>query len=65
MDDGMPCRGAVGGGQGVVHNGLLLDHPQKSVVRAPFLMQPTPACQFERAPSWFKVPAVAITALEG
>lgn len=24
-------------GRGVVHNGLLLDHPQKSVVRAPFI----------------------------
>jgi acyl-CoA reductase-like NAD-dependent aldehyde dehydrogenase len=24
-------------GRGVVHNGLLLDHPQKSVVRAPFV----------------------------
>ena len=30
-------------GQGVVHNGLLLDHPQKSIVRAPFIMKPTPA----------------------
>ncbi|MFT5457310.1 MAG: hypothetical protein ACI9K2_003803 [Myxococcota bacterium] len=71
---------AIESGQGVVHNGLLVDHPQKSVVRAPFLMQPTPAwftdhknnvalgkrmTQFERAPSWFKVPGVAITALKG
>jgi len=67
-------------GQGVVHNGLLLDHPQKSVVRAPFVMQPTPAwftdhqnnlglgrrmVQFERAPSWFGVPGVAMQALKG
>lgn len=67
-------------GQGVVHNGLLLDHPQKSVVRAPFVMQPTPAwftdhknnlalgrkmTAFEAAPSWLKVPGVALTALKG
>lgn len=67
-------------GQGFVHNGLLVDHPQKSVVRAPFVMKPTPAwftdhknnialgrimTSFEAAPSWFKVPAVAITALKG
>ncbi|MCB9681221.1 MAG: aldehyde dehydrogenase family protein [Alphaproteobacteria bacterium] len=67
-------------GKGVVHNGLLLDHPQKSVVRAPFVMAPTPAwftdhknnlalgrimTRFEAAPSWFKVPGVAMTALKG
>lgn len=67
-------------GIGVVHNGLLLDHPQKSIVRAPFLMKPTPAwftdhqnnlelgrkmTAFEAAPSWFKVPGVAATALKG
>jgi hypothetical protein len=67
-------------GQGVVHNGLLLDHPQKSVVRAPFLMKPTPAwftdhknnvalgslmTRFEGAPSWLSVPKVALTALKG
>jgi hypothetical protein len=67
-------------GQGVVHNGLLLDHPQKSVVRAPFVMSPTPAwftdhknnlalgrtmTHFEGKPSWLKVPGVALTALKG
>jgi len=67
-------------GQGVVHNGLLLDHPQKSVVRAPFLSKPIPAyftdhrnnlalgqvmTQFEAKPSWFKVPKVAMTAMKG
>jgi hypothetical protein len=67
-------------GKGVVHNGLLLDHPQKSVVRAPWIMQPTPAwftdhknnlelgrlmTQFEAAPSWFKVPRVAFNAFKG
>jgi len=67
-------------GQGVVHNGLLLDHPQKSVVRAPFVMAPTPAwftdhknnvalgrkmTRFEGSPSWFGVPGVALTAFKG
>ncbi len=67
-------------GQGVVHNGLLVDHPQKSVVRAPFIMKPTPAwftdhknslalgrvvTRFEAAPRWWKIPSVALTALKG
>ncbi len=67
-------------GQGVVHNGLLLDHPQKSVVRAPFVIKPTPAwftdhknnlalgrilTKFEGNPGWLKVPGVALTALKG
>jgi acyl-CoA reductase-like NAD-dependent aldehyde dehydrogenase len=67
-------------GQGVVHNGLLLDHPQKSVVRAPFIASPKPAwftnhknnvalgrlmTQFEAAPGWLKVPKVAINAFKG
>ncbi len=67
-------------GQGVVHNGLLIDHPQKSVVRAPFMMTPTPAwftdhqnnlelgrlmTEFEAAPSVLKVPRVALAAFKG
>ena len=67
-------------GQGVVHNGLLIDYPEKSVVRAPFVMKPTPAwftdhrnnvalgklmTAFEQNPSWFKLPAVALAALKG
>ena len=67
-------------GQGVVHNGLLLDHPQKSVVRAPFLMKPTPAwftdhrnnlalgrkmTAFEASPSWLKIPGIAAAAFKG
>jgi len=66
-------------GQGVVHNGLLLDHPQKSVVRTPFMMNPIPAwftdhknvialgqvmTRFEAAPGWLKIPGVALTALK-
>lgn len=67
-------------GQGVVHNGLLLDHPEKSVLRAPFVMKPTPAwftdhknnlalgrkmVQFELSPSWLSVPGVAMQAFKG
>lgn len=67
-------------GQGVVHNGLLLDHPQKSVVEVPFVMQPTPAwftdhknnlqlgqrlVKFEYSPSWLKVPGIALAAFKG
>jgi len=67
-------------GQGVVHNGLLLDHPQKSVVRSPFVISPTPAwftdhknnlelgrklVAFERSPSWLAVPGVAFQAFKG
>ena len=32
----------VGSGIGVVHNAFLFDHPQKSVVRAPFRIRPKP-----------------------
>lgn len=34
-------------GAGVVHNTYLLDHPQKSVIRAPFRIKPTPAWFFD------------------
>jgi acyl-CoA reductase-like NAD-dependent aldehyde dehydrogenase len=34
-------------GAGVVHNALLFDHPQKSVLRAPFRIRPTPAWFFD------------------
>lgn len=67
-------------GTGVVHNGLLLDHPEKSVVRAPFRMRPTPAwfpnhrnlkelasrlVAMEEAPSWLRLPPVVLAALKG
>jgi hypothetical protein len=54
-------------GSGVVHNAFLFDHPEKSVVRAPFRIRPTPAwfsdhknlrelgkrlVAFEAKPSW-------------
>ena len=67
-------------GRGVVHNGLLLDHPQRSVVRQPFTQMPVPAyftdrsstyelgrkmTRFEHAPSLLKIPSVALTAFKG
>ncbi len=33
---------AIGSGRGVVHNSYLLDHPEKSVLRAPFRIWPKP-----------------------
>jgi hypothetical protein len=32
----------VRSGRGVVHNAMLFDHPQKSIVRGPFRLRPTP-----------------------
>lgn len=67
-------------GRGVVHNSFLLDHPQKSVLRAPFKIMPTPAwfadhknstqlgrrmTQFEANPSVFRLPSVIAAALKG
>ncbi|MEO1131433.1 MAG: NAD-dependent aldehyde dehydrogenase, partial [Cyanobacteria bacterium J06639_1] len=67
-------------GRGVVHNAFLFDHPQKSVVRAPFRISPLPLwfaghrtlrslapklVNFEAAPTWYKVPAVIWDALRG
>jgi acyl-CoA reductase-like NAD-dependent aldehyde dehydrogenase len=67
-------------GAGVVHNALFLDHPQKSVVRAPFRIRPTPVwfadhktlaavgpriTRFEASPSWGKLMSVAFAALRG
>jgi hypothetical protein len=67
-------------GRGVVHNALLLDHPQKSIVRAPFRIDPTPAwftdhktchklgpalCRFEAAPSFVHLVPVILQALRG
>lgn len=67
----------IGSGIGVVHNTMLLDHPQKSVIEAPFIIKPTPAwftdgknlpalgrklVGYEHSPSWLRVPGVAIAA---
>ena len=67
-------------GTGVVHNAFLFDHPEKSVVRAPFRMAPTPPwfsdhknllqlgqrlVAFEAMPSWRAFLGVVRAALRG
>jgi acyl-CoA reductase-like NAD-dependent aldehyde dehydrogenase len=67
-------------GSGVVHNAYLFDHPEKTVVRAPFRIRPTPAwfwtnastveigrrlVRYETAPTWGNVASVAAAALRG
>lgn len=70
----------VGSGMGIMHNTLLLDHPLKSVIRAPFVISPTPAwfCShknlvglgkkltaFEFNPSWIRFLGVIAQAIRG
>lgn len=67
-------------GRGFVHNGYLLDHPQKSVLRAPFKIAPKPAwfadntntvqlgermTRMEAWPSLLRLPSVIVAALKG
>lgn len=67
-------------GTGVVHNSFLFDHPQKSVLYAPFRISPKPAWfadhknlanlgeklfAFEQAPSWGRFASVAAAGLKG
>lgn len=67
-------------GRGVVHNTYLFDHVQKTILRAPFRMNPTPAwfadhktqdklgralLEFEGSGSIAKVPPVIFAALRG
>ncbi|HEU5229232.1 MAG TPA: aldehyde dehydrogenase family protein [Ktedonobacteraceae bacterium] len=68
-------------GTGVVHNTLLFEHPQKTVLRGPFRSFPIPpwfatrgkaACKlfpklvnFEAAPSPWKIPGILWTAITG
>ena len=67
-------------GTGVVHNTYMFDHPEKSVVRAPFRMSPTPPwfsdhrnlkelgkrlVAFEAKPSWGGFVSVVLAALKG
>lgn len=71
---------AIGSGRGVVHNTYLLDHPQKSMLRAPFRIFPTPAwfathknlrhlgqrlTAFEANPTWTQLPGIFLAALRG
>lgn len=73
-------RADIRSGSGVVHNTMLFDHPQKSVVRAPFRMRPKPPyfsdntnmaeigrklVGFEAAPSWGKLVGVGMAAMRG
>jgi acyl-CoA reductase-like NAD-dependent aldehyde dehydrogenase len=67
-------------GSGVVHNSFLFDHPQKSVVYAPFRIRPTPAwfadhrnllglgrklMEMEARPSLGRLAGVAFAGLKG
>ncbi|MCA9606026.1 MAG: aldehyde dehydrogenase family protein, partial [Myxococcales bacterium] len=67
-------------GRGVVHNAYLFDHPQKSVVEAPFHVDPTPAwfadhktahdlgrelVKLEANPSLLRLPFVLPVAMRG
>jgi hypothetical protein len=67
-------------GTGVVHNAFLFDHPEKSVVRAPFRIRPTPPwfsghenlldlgrklVAFEAKPSWRGLFRVAAAGAKG
>jgi acyl-CoA reductase-like NAD-dependent aldehyde dehydrogenase len=71
---------AIGSGMGVVHNSLLVDHPEKSVAWAPPQMFPKPPwfadhrnlpavgrkiTHFEAAPSLTDLPSLGLSALLG
>ncbi len=73
-------REEIVSGSGSVHNTYLLDHPEKSVIRAPFRIKPTPvwfsdhknlynvaeaATAMEYRPSFFRFLALAKEALQG
>ena len=70
----------IGSGSGFVHNSYLFDHPQKSVVYAPFRIFPTPAwfanhknllnmakqlLKLEANPTWKNLLLVVLAALRG
>jgi acyl-CoA reductase-like NAD-dependent aldehyde dehydrogenase len=70
----------IGSGSGFVHNSYLFDHPQKSVVYAPFRIFPTPAwfanhknllamakqlLKLEAYPNLLNLPPVVLAALRG
>ena len=67
-------------GIGWVHNTYMIEGIEKSVIRGPLVVAPKPAWFFdnkathligakmvayEAAPSWLKVPGIALTALKG
>jgi acyl-CoA reductase-like NAD-dependent aldehyde dehydrogenase len=68
----------IGSGIGFVHNARLIDHPQKTIMRAPFVQFPQPpwsvfhrrgtavlkrATAFEADPAIWRVPGIAFRAL--
>lgn len=70
----------VQSGIGVVHNTLMFSRPQKSIIRAPFTMKPTPIwftthrtghelgpklINFEASPSPWQLPSILWSALRG
>ncbi len=70
----------IGSGIGAVHNAFLFDRPEKSVVRGPFRLWPTPVwfadhrtlrevgrrlTSFEADPSWVRLPSLFWSALRG
>lgn len=70
----------IGSGRGVVHNTYLFDHPQKSVLYAPFRIRPTPLwfaghgnleplarrfAELQVAPGWGRFLAVVVAAIKG
>ncbi len=71
---------SIGSGIGVVHNTYLFDKPQKSVIRGPFMVQPTPAwfvtnktsheigkklVKFNAKPSIRQIPSLLFSAIRG
>ncbi len=67
-------------GIGVVHNALLFDHPERTVLTAPFRLWPKPVwdpshrtlpelgrrlASFEAAPGWAKLPAIFAAGVRG
>jgi acyl-CoA reductase-like NAD-dependent aldehyde dehydrogenase len=73
-------RNDIQSGRGVVHNAFMFDHPEKSIVRAPFHIKPTPlwfydhqqlvaTCrallQMEAHPGYLKLPRLISNALRG
>lgn len=63
----------IGSGRGFVHNARLIDHPEKTVMRAPFTIVPQPSWSvfhrrsavalrrgtaFEADPAWWRIPAL-------
>jgi hypothetical protein len=70
----------IGSGIGTVHNTLMFEHPQKSVIRGPFKIAPKPPwfsthanaaavaqrlTRYEYKPSFWQIPGVALNALKG